>query len=76
MVPIMENMKKSEKLENMESFQEEKGMPKIICEIWKIKRSSPCQEDALSIYRNVGVIGLLMRQSELLAVTLINEVNR
>ena len=55
-----------------ELSREEMGMPKII---WKFKRASTCEEDGPSIYRNGGVIGLLMRQSEWSTVTLINEVS-
>ena len=50
-------------------------MPKIIYEIWKIKKPSPFERDAPSIYRNKGVNGLLIRQSEWSAVTIINEAN-
>ena len=60
-------------MENMESSQGENGMPNIICEIWKIKRPSPFEGDAPSIYGNERVNGLLMKQSEWSAVTLINE---
>ena len=55
-----------------ELSREEMGIQKII---WKFKRSSPYQEDAPSIYKNRGVIGLLMRQSEWSAVTLINKAS-
>ena len=35
----------------MESSQRKKGMSKIICVIWEIKRLSPFVEDAPIIYR-------------------------
>ena len=57
------------------ALNEKKGMPKIICEILKIKRRSPFERDALSIYRNGGVNWLLMRQSEWSVVTLVNEAS-
>ena len=50
----------------------EMGLLKII---WKFKKESPFQEDVPSIYRNRGVIGLLMRQSEWSEFTLVTEAS-
>ena len=58
--------------EYRELYREEMGMPKII---WKFKRASTCEEDGPSIYRNGGVIGLLMRQSEWSEFTLVTEAS-
>ena len=49
LVPTMENVEK------IESSQRGKCISKIICVIWKIKRPSPFEGDAPSIYRNEGV---------------------
>ena len=65
LVSNLENMENEKSKEHwyqlwrkMESSQGEMSMPKIICEIWEIKKPFIFEGKAPSIYRNRGVIGL------------------